>query len=68
MSFELATRYPKLQFIVEDRPVILQQAEVFWSSSLPDAVQNNRVRFVPHDFFSEQPIKGADMYILRHIM
>lgn len=68
MSFELATRYPKLQFIVEDRPVILQQAEAFWSSSLPDAVQNNRVRFVPHDFFSEQPIKGADMYILRHIM
>lgn len=68
MSFELATRYPKLQFVVQDRPVILEKAKEFWTSSLPDAVVNNRVRFHPHNFFEEQSVKGADIYILRHIM
>ncbi|OSX64691.1 hypothetical protein POSPLADRAFT_1031734 [Postia placenta MAD-698-R-SB12] len=68
MSFELATRYPKLQFVVQDRPVILEKAKEFWTSSLPDAGVKNRVRFHPQNFFEEQSVKGADIYILRHIM
>jgi len=68
MSLELAQRYSDLRFVVEDRPAILQQAETTWLSSSPDVMQAGRVSFVPHNFFEEQPVKGADVYILRHIL
>ena len=36
------------------------------ASSLPSEL-SNRVEFMPHDFFTEQPDKGADVYSFRWI-
>lgn len=36
------------------------------AAQLP-AELNNRVKFLPHNFFDPQPVKGAEVYILRHI-
>ncbi len=61
--------YPELTFVLQDRPPVLEQAKTtIWPQANPTAVEHNRVRFMPHDFFEQNPVKGADVYWLRHII
>ncbi|KAJ5956091.1 hypothetical protein N7501_010370 [Penicillium viridicatum] len=59
----LADHYPTIQCIVQDRPEVILQAE----QALPANLQD-RIRFQPHDFFQDQPVHGADGYLLRHVL
>ncbi|KAL2825755.1 O-methyltransferase-domain-containing protein [Aspergillus cavernicola] len=54
----------KAEFIVQDLPDIVAQGT---SDLLPSDLQG-RVRFEAHDFFTEQPVVGADVYLLRLIL
>jgi chemotaxis methyl-accepting protein methylase len=36
-------------------------------AKLPGEIKG-RIEFMEHDFFKEQPVKGADVYLLRWIM
>ncbi|CAG8892503.1 unnamed protein product [Penicillium egyptiacum] len=66
---ELSHLYPDLKFIVQDRPPALEQAKTeIWPQQNPRAVEEGRVTFMPHDFFDENPVKGADVYWLRYIL
>lgn len=68
MSLDLAKRYPNLKFIVQDRPKVVKQATTAWERELPDALSSGRVQLMAHDFFTEQPVKNAQVYNLRYIM
>lgn len=68
MCLDLGSLYPHLQFVIEDRAPVLEQARAIWAKELPEHVAGNRVSFLPHDFFTEQPVKGADVYNLRYIL
>ena len=57
---ELARKYPSLRFVVQDREEVISAVQV------PDDVAD-RVKFMVHDFFSEQPVKNADVYFFRWI-
>jgi 6-hydroxytryprostatin B O-methyltransferase len=59
----LANAYPDLSFVVQDLASPIEQGK----ASLPLAL-TDRVRFDEHDIFTEQPVKGADAYYLRHIL
>ncbi|KAJ6191670.1 hypothetical protein N7519_001691 [Penicillium mononematosum] len=59
----LADHCPTVQCIVQDRPEVISQAE----QALPVNLQD-RIRFQPHDFFQNQPVHGADVYLLRHVL
>ncbi|KAJ8121688.1 hypothetical protein ONZ43_g1925 [Nemania bipapillata] len=61
MSIAKATR--KLRFVVQDLPATVSDG----ARLLPTALKG-RVSFMPHDFFVEQPVKGADVYFLRYIL
>ncbi|KAL8931961.1 MAG: hypothetical protein Q9216_007011 [Gyalolechia sp. 2 TL-2023] len=66
---QLSHLYPNLKFIVQDREPVIEQAKtVVWPKENPDAVRSGRVSFVSHDFFNENPTKGADVYWLRYII
>ncbi|KAL7622165.1 hypothetical protein AAE478_007668 [Parahypoxylon ruwenzoriense] len=58
VAFALARKYPKLHLVVQE---------------LPEVVANSKeeagldVKFMTHDFFEEQPVKNADVYIYRWI-
>lgn len=54
---------PKLHFIVQDFPSM--QAEAV--STIPPELRD-RVRFMPHSFFEDQPVKDAEIYLLRHVL
>ncbi|KAI0172756.1 putative O-methyltransferase [Hypoxylon sp. FL1284] len=58
-AFALAKKYPNLHLVVQE---------------LPEVVRNSRelpgldVKFMAHDFFDEQPVKDADVYLYRWIL
>ena len=58
-SIALAQELPDLQLIVQGLPEIVTEGE----ARLPVDLKN-RVSFMSHDFFVEQPVKAADIYFL----
>jgi sterigmatocystin 8-O-methyltransferase len=50
---------PDVEIIVQDRPTVVEQGRT---------IHGHIVDLQPHDFFGEQPIKGAKMYYLRFIL
>lgn len=58
----LATRLPRVSIIIQDQAVLEDQAR----QSIPPALAN-RISFMPHDFFQDQPVHGADVYHFRWI-
>lgn len=70
VSLVLAKAYPRLNFLVEDRPKTVVEGEKFWKANLPEALTTGRVKFVAHDIFSPQPdaYKNPAVFILRSIL
>ena len=68
VSLTLAQRFPDLHFIVQDRPFVIQQAEEVWAREVPGALASGRLRLMTHNFFEEQPVKSADVYVMRLIL
>ena len=63
MPIALASATQNLKFIVQDFEDTIRQGR----EALPEHLKS-RVEFMPHDFFTEQPIKGADIYFMRWIL
>ncbi len=59
----LAKKYPKLNFVVQDLPKVVTDAP----SKIPPEF-NDRIKFEAHDFYTEQTIKDADVYLFRWIL
>ncbi|KAJ9606756.1 hypothetical protein H2200_008765 [Cladophialophora chaetospira] len=58
----LAKHFPELSFIVQD----LEGTAATGREQLPPDL-HDRVTFMTHDFFTPQPVKGADAYYFRAI-
>lgn len=68
-ALQLSHLYPKLNFVIQDRGPVIQQAErTVWAKEAPEALSKGRVSFVEHDFFTPNPVTGAGVYWLRYIM
>lgn len=63
ISIAIAERFPDLCFIVQDRPDVISEG----AKALPKELVG-RVTFMAHDFFTTQPVKNADVYLLRWIL
>ncbi|KAF2846613.1 S-adenosyl-L-methionine-dependent methyltransferase [Plenodomus tracheiphilus IPT5] len=61
VSVAIAERFPDITCIVQDLPETIAGLDV------PDAL-NQRVLGMPHDFLTLQPVRGADIYLLRWIL
>ncbi|KAL4250249.1 Mitogen-activated protein kinase [Abortiporus biennis] len=68
MCIELSKKYPNLKYIVQDRALVLEQAPRVWQKEALEILNADKVQFIPHDFFNEQPVKNADVYHLRYIL
>ncbi|KAI0379112.1 S-adenosyl-L-methionine-dependent methyltransferase [Hypomontagnella monticulosa] len=64
-SVHLAEQYSNINFIVQDLPKTVAGAP---NPICDDAQVATRIRFQAHDFFTEQPVRGADVYFLRWII
>ena len=63
LTTAIAKKFPSLHCIVQDREEIVHIGQGTLDAGLKD-----RVTFMAHDFFLEQPVKGADVYLLRWIL
>jgi hypothetical protein len=63
VSMALANHSPTVKCTVQDSPNVVRQGR----DALPPAL-HGRVTFQAHDFFQPQPIKGADVYLLRLVL
>lgn len=62
ISVALAQTHPHLNFIVQDLPDMIRDAQDGVPSDVAD-----RVSFMEHDFFAPQPVRGAEVYLFRNI-
>ncbi|KAI1113334.1 O-methyltransferase [Nemania sp. NC0429] len=58
----LATHLPRMSIVIQDQAVLEDQAR----QSIPAALAD-RVSFMAHDFFQDQPVRDADVYHFRWI-
>lgn len=61
-------KFPHLKAVVQDVESGVSLGRKTWREEFPEAVQNHRVEFQEHDFFTENPVKGADAYYMRAII
>ncbi len=62
-TIPIVKAHPGMKCIIQELPEVVKKLE----PRLPDDVKD-RVSFMPHDFFIEQPVKGADVYFMRWIL
>ncbi|KAI5921857.1 S-adenosyl-L-methionine-dependent methyltransferase [Camillea tinctor] len=62
---DLARRWRNLRFVVQDLPRTVESAP---RPVCADPQCAARIRLEAHDFFCEQPVRGADVYFLRWIL
>ncbi|KAJ7982955.1 S-adenosyl-L-methionine-dependent methyltransferase, partial [Mycena polygramma] len=67
LSLSIAKRFPKLRFVVQDLQHQVDEAKDHWSSNFVEHVEGGMVEFQGHDFFTPQPVKNADVFLLRYI-
>jgi trans-aconitate methyltransferase len=63
VSIALAQRFSSIQCIVQDRAEVVREARIKLPVHLAD-----RVSFIEHDFFEDQPVMNADVFFLRWIL
>ncbi|KIM59119.1 hypothetical protein SCLCIDRAFT_27548 [Scleroderma citrinum Foug A] len=67
-SIPLAKAYPHLKITNQDLERVVAQAEDVWKREAPEALEEQRIDFVPLNFFEEAPVAGKDVYYLRVII
>ncbi|GAA5872268.1 hypothetical protein JCM1840_004112 [Sporobolomyces johnsonii] len=69
ISFPVAKSVPHVKLILQDRKeVVDKEALDFWKAEAPHDLDSGRVKLMQHDFFTTQPVKGADVYTMRTII
>ncbi|KAJ6586263.1 O-methyltransferase [Mycena vulgaris] len=63
ISLEIARINPHARFIVQDKATVVREGKEHWEKTLP----GRKVSFQAHDFFVAQPVKNADIFLLRFI-
>ncbi|KAJ7835943.1 O-methyltransferase [Mycena olivaceomarginata] len=67
ISLSVAKANPNLRFVIQDRASVIIEGKEYWDQELPGASASGRVSFQEHDFFSAQPVKDADIFLLCRI-
>lgn len=68
VAHALAEKFPDLHYVVQDRAKTMKEdAHRYWCDHMPEALSSGKVILEVHDFFTEQPRKATDVFILRFI-
>ncbi|KAJ7648737.1 O-methyltransferase [Mycena polygramma] len=67
-SLTIAKATPNVRIVNQDRAPVIEQAKAYWTENLKSHVDSGMVEFQVHDFFAPQPVKNADIFMLRQIV
>ncbi|EMD39226.1 hypothetical protein CERSUDRAFT_152302 [Gelatoporia subvermispora B] len=68
MTKQLSDQHKNLRYIVQDRAATIEGAEKIWETERPEALRSGLVHLQAHDFFDEQPVTNASVFMLRAIV
>ncbi|KAJ4479217.1 S-adenosyl-L-methionine-dependent methyltransferase [Lentinula aciculospora] len=60
----LMKAHPHIKTVLQDQPQVIEMAHKFWAEEHPEAIEKERIKFVPFDFFKDAPIEGCDFYYI----
>jgi sterigmatocystin 8-O-methyltransferase len=64
-SIRLGRKYAHMSFIVQDLSSVVESAQT--TVDIPETV-TGRIQWQAHNMYSPQPLHGADVYLLSHVM
>ncbi|GIC90519.1 uncharacterized protein Aud_006954 [Aspergillus udagawae] len=64
-SIRLGRKYAHMSFIVQDLGSVVESAQT--TVDIPETV-TGRIQWQAHNMYSPQPLHGADVYLLSHVM
>ncbi|KAJ7457536.1 O-methyltransferase [Mycena galericulata] len=67
-SMAIAKKYPSFRVVNQDLAPTIEDAKPHWDQHFPEHVQRKMVELQAHDFFEPQPVKDADVFMLRHVV
>ncbi|KAJ3892042.1 S-adenosyl-L-methionine-dependent methyltransferase [Lentinula edodes] len=62
VTMSLMKAHPHIKLVLQDQPQVIEMARKFWAKEYPKAIENQRVEFVPFDFFKDSAVQGCDFY------
>ncbi|KAJ7487261.1 S-adenosyl-L-methionine-dependent methyltransferase [Mycena galericulata] len=69
VTVDLVKKFPHLKVIVQDLPSVVEEGRgIVDNDKQMDFALKQRVAFLPIDFFKETPVKGCDVYYIRHVL
>ncbi|KLO12995.1 S-adenosyl-L-methionine-dependent methyltransferase [Schizopora paradoxa] len=68
VSLRVAEAYPEINIVIQDRQGVVDDALKRCSAINPTAVQRGKLKFEAHDFFTPQPIKNPDVFVIKSIV
>ncbi|KZV88451.1 O-methyltransferase [Exidia glandulosa HHB12029] len=68
MMMPLHENFPHLRFEVQDRKQACETGTKLWNAKYPDAIASGKMHFRAHDFFAEEPVKDAAVFMLRNVV
>lgn len=66
-AIALAEAFPQLRLLVQDLPANVESGQRETAKTLPESIAR-RLSFQSHDFTQPQPVRGADVYLMRMIL
>ncbi|KAJ9389153.1 hypothetical protein DTO063F5_2313 [Paecilomyces variotii] len=67
-TFPILQANPDLRLTVQDIPDTGPEFQKNLEQNFPDILKTGRAEFMELDFFKSAPVKGADIYFLRHVI
>ncbi|CAG8955512.1 hypothetical protein HYFRA_00009464 [Hymenoscyphus fraxineus] len=61
VGMEIARSAPEIKVVVQDKPEVIKDTDI------PEDLKR-RLKLMGHDFFTEQPVKDADIYLIRNVL
>ncbi|KAJ7214521.1 S-adenosyl-L-methionine-dependent methyltransferase [Mycena pura] len=68
-TVDLLNAFPHLKIIVQDLPPVVEEGrQIFQKNTEMSSTLKQHVQYIPFDFFKESPVKGCDVYYIRHVL
>ncbi|ESK85642.1 S-adenosyl-L-methionine-dependent methyltransferase [Moniliophthora roreri MCA 2997] len=68
VTMGLMRAHPHLKVVLQDQPQVIEQAKSFWKEHHPEALEAQRIEYVPFDFFKDAAAEGCDVYYIRSVL
>ncbi|ESK85094.1 S-adenosyl-L-methionine-dependent methyltransferase [Moniliophthora roreri MCA 2997] len=65
---DLLKKHPNFKAVIQDQPMMIEQAKEYWTKEHPQAIEEKKVDFVPFNFFTDRAVEGCDVYYLKSIL